>query len=457
MISKSLECSEESALAAVGPGEKYRLSRQVRAWDRDDPMVPQRRIAQAGVEYGLTQMVSEAWQPSAKPQRRSILTIVLIILGILGIGAMIGYMVYMLGVSKVSVAALSAMFPMITVVLTLFWLNRWSPEPRSALLVTFLWGAGVATSLSLVANTSGSTLFSYLVNPEFGEASAGALLAPLVEETFKGLGVIIVMLWRRRDIQSPLDGLVYGGFSAIGFAFTENILYFGRAESSFQLVFTFVLRAIMSPFTHALFTSLTGLALGVAITRMKSRWAPIWVTPVGLVSAMILHGLWNGLAGLGVIFFAAYFLLWIPGFIIWLTIAIVASVKQRRWIVTGLRPYVRAGWIHPSEANIVCSLSERSKERKRIRKLYGYEPARTVRRFHNTIAALALDWVTAQKTGVDEKRVNQAIASLDAIEAMRQQIMAPQAAPVKGPVTGLSRLPEAEASSQKIRIRAENS
>ena len=74
-------------------------------------------------------------------------------------------------------------------------------------------------------------------------------LAPLVEETLKGIGVLIIVVVRRNSINSVLDGVVYAGFSAAGFLFFEDILYFLRTEGqgTKTLVFVFVLRALAGP------------------------------------------------------------------------------------------------------------------------------------------------------------------------------------------------------------------
>ena len=38
-----------------------------------------------------------------------------------------------------------------------------------------------------------------------------------------------LLIFRRREFDGIVDGIVYAGLVAAGFAFTENILYFGRA------------------------------------------------------------------------------------------------------------------------------------------------------------------------------------------------------------------------------------
>src|SRR5699024_4669870 len=49
--------------------------------------------------------------------------------------------------------------------------------------------------------------------------------APVVEEAMKSAGLLGLLIWGRRYISGPLDGVVYAALIAGGFAFTENILY----------------------------------------------------------------------------------------------------------------------------------------------------------------------------------------------------------------------------------------
>ncbi|BAS09146.1 conserved hypothetical protein [Arthrobacter sp. Hiyo4] len=53
--------------------------------------------------------------------------------------------------------------------------------------------------------------------------------APIVEEFAKSLGLLMILLLARKHFDGPVDGIVFAFTIAGGFAFTENILYFGRA------------------------------------------------------------------------------------------------------------------------------------------------------------------------------------------------------------------------------------
>jgi hypothetical protein len=82
------------------------------------------------------------------------------------------------------------------------------------------------------------------------------VVAPVVEEFTKGLFLVGLLLFRRREFDGIVDGVVYAGIVAAGFAFSENILYLGRAVSepeSAGVLATLFVRGVASPFAHPLF------------------------------------------------------------------------------------------------------------------------------------------------------------------------------------------------------------
>ncbi len=100
----------------------------------------------------------------------------------------------------------------------------------------------------------------------------------------------------------------------LGFAMTENFLYYGKALASGGVggaLVVFILRGVMSPLSHPLFTSMTGIGLGWS--RQSDSTAVKVLAPVGgLFLAMFLHFAWNGTASLGAAFLLAYVVFFVP-------------------------------------------------------------------------------------------------------------------------------------------------
>lgn len=180
--------------------------------------------------------------------------------------------------------------------------DRYEPEPLSHLIAVFLWGAVVATLTAILGNFLGQTAMSAALGASVGdplvEASTASFVAPVVEETTKGTGLLVLWLASRlwlKELDGPLDGVIYGGIIGLGFTLTEDVLYIQRAAQQAGAVgfgVTFLLRTVLSGLGHATFTAATGLGVGIAAASRR-RW--VWfVAPfLGWCVAVGLHGLHN--------------------------------------------------------------------------------------------------------------------------------------------------------------------
>jgi RsiW-degrading membrane proteinase PrsW (M82 family) len=208
------------------------------------------------------------------------------------------------GVVPVLVALPLAILPVPLLLAVVLWADRLEPEPRGNLVFAFGWGAGVAALLALLINTAG---LEYVTQPALGagtgEYVSATFGAPFVEETLKGL-VLAGLLWRRRaEFDGPTDGIVYATMVGLGFAMMENVGYYINALVTPMrggvalLGYTFVLRGLLSPLLHPMFTSMTGLGVAYAAGH-RGRWRAV---AAGWLGAVLLHGVWNGLSvyGLG--------------------------------------------------------------------------------------------------------------------------------------------------------------
>jgi protease PrsW len=170
--------------------------------------------------------------------------------------------------------------------LALWWMDRLEPEPFDVRMLVIGWGAFVASSFALMVGLAFSTFF--------GEAVSAIIAAPLSEELMKG--AVLVLLVRRRLIDSLIDGAMYAVAVAAGFAIIEDILYFAMAGGNGlnQLIFVFIGRGILTPFAHPLFTVWMGIAAGWVVTK-RPPTAVKWVVGfLALTVSVFLHALWNG-------------------------------------------------------------------------------------------------------------------------------------------------------------------
>ena len=176
-------------------------------------------------------------------------------------------------------------------------LDRYEIEPWRAIAACFAWGAIGAVLLSII----GGLLFQDFVERRLGAEAADVasvvIGAPVIEESFKGIAILAVLLIARDEFDTVLDGLVYGALVGVGFAMTENILYFGGAYMNGGLGdfgILVVARAVLGGLGHPAYTAVTGAAIGWSRGRYGQGVARFIVPVLGWLVAVALHVAWNG-------------------------------------------------------------------------------------------------------------------------------------------------------------------
>src|SRR5690625_4160004 len=299
------------------------------------------------------------WTPPVRHRIAGALGVLGGILAALALTATLALIVADAGGGATVIASLLALVPLSVVLLAVRWLDRWEPEPRGALLFALLWGAGVATLLSLIINTSVATaVYEITLDARQAELVGAVFVAPVVEESAKGLGVLAIFLARRHYFDTPVDGVVYAAMSAAGFAFVENILYFG--DSLDVLPQIFFMRGILSPFAHVLFSAFIGLALGLAARQARGAWLP--ALPLGWLLAVGLHALWN-LSAFSGSFFGVYIVVQMPLFATMVAVMWWLRRREQAVLRQRLTEYGRAGWLAPFEIAMLTSLPHRRRAR----------------------------------------------------------------------------------------------
>jgi RsiW-degrading membrane proteinase PrsW (M82 family) len=176
------------------------------------------------------------------------------------------------------------------------WLDRYEKEPKLLLVATFLWGAIVAVIGAIIVSLIMDMGFTMVLGDKgLADLAGGSITAPLVEESWKGLAVLIVFLLFRKEFDSILDGIVYGAIVGLGFAATENVLYFfGQfSEAGWGGFFTnFFLRIGIFAWGHPSYTALTGIGFAVARTN-RNILVKLIAPVIGLGMAMFAHSFHN--------------------------------------------------------------------------------------------------------------------------------------------------------------------
>jgi RsiW-degrading membrane proteinase PrsW (M82 family) len=112
------------------------------------------------------------------------------------------------------------------------------------------------------------------------------LVGPIEEGGKFLVARLFVFRWRHFD--EPIDGLVYAGAVAIGFASIENVLYLPHLTLVEQIA-----RAVASPLTHSLFAAVWGWGVSRAFFTARTRRARFLWQAGTLAAAMALHGAYD--------------------------------------------------------------------------------------------------------------------------------------------------------------------
>ena len=318
----------------------------------------------------------------------TVVVTVLVCLGALGILALLA----LSGApGTLLLATVLAAVPVGPLVACYLWLDRYEPEPRSLLAAGLLWGCFVATAAAIVLQGIGGFVLT------FTDRVSLQVVAPLTEEACKGLFLVLLLLWRRSELDGVLDGIVYAGMVGIGFAFTENILYLAAAYNGTDgagpggteaLTATFVVRCLFSPFAHPLFTAFTGIGVGLAVNSRSGTGRVLWPL-AGYGCAVVAHGIWNGSTVYGLSNFAVtYVVLMAPAFVALVGLAVWARHSERRMLTAALTDASRRGLLPATDIGWVVDLGARRRSRAYARQVGGRPAERAMREYQQAAVEL---------------------------------------------------------------------
>jgi RsiW-degrading membrane proteinase PrsW (M82 family) len=332
------------------------------------------------------------------------------------------------GSVELLIGMVCAMLPVPIYVMLLLWIDRYESEPLWMLATTFFWGALVAVLIALIFNTGVEIIAAIASRSEEVASSVGAVIsAPIVEESAKASILVIFFLWKKDEFDGIVDGVVYAGMVGLGFAMTENILYYGRAiqKGPQMLTAVFILRGMAGPFSHPLFTSMTGIGLGWS--RQSRNGFVKFVMPIlGLILAILMHATWNGSAafGEGVGFFVIYFMVMGPAFVVILMVIHFSLRREGRIVQEFLYSDYQQGFFDRREYERLCTIRGRMGMSWNALWSHGFAGWRLRMRCNQMASELAFHRSrVARGIGRDPKAAEAREASYrSSLERLRQQI-----------------------------------
>jgi RsiW-degrading membrane proteinase PrsW (M82 family) len=164
-------------------------------------------------------------------------------------------------------------------------LDVFEPEKYGHLLLALAAGAVASLATSFIYDVD-----NYLLGFRFGgglldQLAYCVLGIGLIEETVK-IAPALLLYRYNKQVDEPLDLLIYGSLTALGFALMENIQYFHQAGLS-----RITGRAVTASLLHM---SLTSIALfGLVRTRFLGKGHK-YLVPLGTFAlACLIHGLYD--------------------------------------------------------------------------------------------------------------------------------------------------------------------
>lgn len=327
------------------------------------------------------------------PRRRSYPYFLAITAMVLSLVTVLGVIAFLDGPGPFILGVIFALIPVPVLLLAVVSLDRYEPEPRRNLVFTFIWGAGAATLIALVAEAVNAAFLRAAVGGPSSNLIGTVIAAPVIEEVAKGLVLLGIFVVVRHELDGPLDGIVYAGAVGLGFAMTENVVYYAQVtadQGSASLAATFILRGLFSPFAHPLFTASTGICIGYA-SLSRNRGVRFGLPVLGLLIAVILHGIWNAAATAGIgALTEVYLVVFVPTLVAVLLVVRRERKRLRALIITQLEPYAAGGLIGAADVPMVASLSQRRRARSWAASVVGPAGSQAMRGYQLAATELAL-------------------------------------------------------------------
>jgi RsiW-degrading membrane proteinase PrsW (M82 family) len=251
--------------------------------------------------------------------------------------------------------------PMLGFAYVVYWVDRYEKEPIALLGGVFLWGAIIAAGAAFIVNSFvGLGIYLFTGSQAFTELSTASAIAPVIEETLKGMACLLVFLFFRHEFDSILDGIVYAAITAIGFAATENIYYiytYGFQQSGMNgILYMFFVRVLLVGWQHPFYTAFIGIGLG--ISRLNRNLSIKIISPIiGWELAILTHALHNTISEVfqGLQSLAIGLIFDWSGWIAMIIFVIWALYREQKWIISQLRDEVTSGVITLIQYQTACS------------------------------------------------------------------------------------------------------
>ena len=315
---------------------------------------------------------------------------------------------------RISAAPTSSLFALalliawaIPLVYVIYALDLFEREPFGMLAAAFAWGSLAATTLASSANVAFLDLIAKLGSQSLAARWGPAIAAPIDEETLKALGLLLLVLIAAAEIDTPVDGLLYGAFIGLGFQIVEDFEYLtnpafaGSGLSQTRVVWDlFVVRGLVGGiWSHAAYTGLVGLGIGYLVSRPDVPHPRRVVFAVlAFAGACSMHFVWNSplldntfAGGFWRTLITQSVVKGLPGFLLIAWLYLRARRREALWVKHVLAPEVATGAVTPAEIEALLTFHGRRSARQAAKRAGGPRAARLMKELQRQQVGLALD------------------------------------------------------------------
>lgn len=187
-------------------------------------------------------------------------------------------------VNYVTLATLGGIIP--AIIWLWFWLREDEhPEPKKLITLALIAGAFIVPFVVPLQK------FAFELYSE--KSFAIVAVCALVEEIYKYAAALILILWRK-DVNEPIDYVIYMIMIAIGFSAFENILYMYRIaveEGAYHSMLNGSFRFLGASLVHIVSSATVGAFMAFSFGR--SRFRELLYGFIGLSTATVLHAYFN--------------------------------------------------------------------------------------------------------------------------------------------------------------------
>ncbi|MBO7572390.1 MAG: PrsW family intramembrane metalloprotease [Bacteroidales bacterium] len=206
-----------------------------------------------------------------------------------------------------------AVIPAVVLIVYIMIRDKYEREPIGKILLAFFVGMLAIPLDLLLISIFNLDYLPYMFDSEVAVQIATAFFSAAIPEEFSKFVILFLLIWRSKNFNERMDGIVYAVCVSMGFATVENVLYVFEDPSCAWG------RALFAVPGHFLFAVLMGFFLSLAKFSVKHKFRNWTMT---LLAPILAHGIYDAIlmvsdvasegwaSLLTIVFYVFIFLLW---------------------------------------------------------------------------------------------------------------------------------------------------